>query len=305
MLQLSKLVLLCGLLTGTSASLPDNNVVRELQSALKKGLETDDSASEPIFEKVKADFESLQDFTCWEMITVKEVLNEKIQEIALDKHNTKNLQLLPRCLRLTIRSINIGNITFQGTSEGTSINLRIPITAKVILTLPLLGAIVDLTRNFVLQTSISFKIAENGTLMLVTGDCTYTPAKILLPVVNRPVSSLTGLISNIRRTLTTLVNEVEDYIVQFVLCPRIRTVITSSNENLVRNLNRKSQPGEAVGGSLCRLPRAGTLLYACLTGRPGQGTLEKFRILCPEQVRRVWLGERCPCRRRASVTLLP
>ncbi|XP_055270824.1 short palate, lung and nasal epithelium carcinoma-associated protein 2B-like isoform X2 [Moschus berezovskii] len=251
MLQLCKLVLLSCLLTGTSASLPDNNVVRELQSALKKGLETDDSASKPIFEKVKADFESLQDFTCWEMITVKEVLKEKIQEaeisllnekireakIALDKHDTKSLQLLPRCLRLTIRSINIGNITFQGTSEGTSINLRIPITAKVILTLPLLGAVVDLTLNFVLQTSISFKIAENGTLMLVMGDCTYTPAKILLPVVNRAVSSLTGLISDIRRTLTTLVNEVEAYLVQFVLCPRIRTVITSSNENLVRNLN--------------------------------------------------------------------
>jgi len=46
MFQLWKLVLLWGLLTGTSVSLLDNNVVRELQSALKKGLETDDSASE-------------------------------------------------------------------------------------------------------------------------------------------------------------------------------------------------------------------------------------------------------------------
>ena len=46
MFPLWRLVLLCGLLTGTSASLLDNNVVRELQSALKKGLETDDRASE-------------------------------------------------------------------------------------------------------------------------------------------------------------------------------------------------------------------------------------------------------------------
>ena len=46
MLPLWRLVLLCGLLTGTSASLLDNNVVRELQSALRKELETDDSASE-------------------------------------------------------------------------------------------------------------------------------------------------------------------------------------------------------------------------------------------------------------------
>ena len=37
---------MCGLLTGTSASLPDNRVVTELQSALRKELEIDDSASE-------------------------------------------------------------------------------------------------------------------------------------------------------------------------------------------------------------------------------------------------------------------
>ena len=45
MFQLWRLVLLCGLLTGTSASLPDNSVVTELQSALRKELEIDDSAS--------------------------------------------------------------------------------------------------------------------------------------------------------------------------------------------------------------------------------------------------------------------
>lgn len=37
---------MCGLLTGTSASLLNNSVVTELQSALRKELEIDDSASE-------------------------------------------------------------------------------------------------------------------------------------------------------------------------------------------------------------------------------------------------------------------
>lgn len=46
MFQLWRLVLLCGLLTGTSASLLNNSVVTELQSALRKELEIDDSASE-------------------------------------------------------------------------------------------------------------------------------------------------------------------------------------------------------------------------------------------------------------------
>ena len=54
-----------------------------------------------VLEKVKSDFELLQDFTCLEMIAVKEVLTEKIQEdeIVLDKDNSNNLQLLVRCLR--------------------------------------------------------------------------------------------------------------------------------------------------------------------------------------------------------------
>ncbi|XP_040104700.1 short palate, lung and nasal epithelium carcinoma-associated protein 2B-like [Oryx dammah] len=127
MFQLWKLVLLCGLLTATSASLLDNNVVRELQSALKKELETDDSAFESVLEKVKADFESLQDFTCLE-----KVVTEKIQEdeILLDKNITENLQLVVRCLRLTIKSISIGNITFQRTPEGRGIGLSIPITTR-------------------------------------------------------------------------------------------------------------------------------------------------------------------------------
>ena len=37
---------MCGLLTGTSSFLIDNSVVTELQSALRKELEIDDSASE-------------------------------------------------------------------------------------------------------------------------------------------------------------------------------------------------------------------------------------------------------------------
>ena len=49
-----------------------------------------------ILEKVKADVELLQDFTCLE-----KVVTDKIQEdeILLDKNITENLQLVVRCLR--------------------------------------------------------------------------------------------------------------------------------------------------------------------------------------------------------------
>ncbi|KAM7237502.1 hypothetical protein CapIbe_011746 [Capra ibex] len=234
MFQLWRLVLLCGLLTGTSAFLIDNSVVTELQSALRKELEIDDSASKSVLEKVKADFELLQDFTCLE-----KVVTEKIQEYEtlLDKNIIENLQLRIRCLRLTIRSINMGNITLQATLEGRHINLSIPIAAKVTLTLPLLGAVVDLTLNFVVQTRISFKIQETGTLMVVMGECTYRPARISLPFMNSSISSFTGLISNIKKAVTSVVNLVEMYLVQDLLCPRIRTVIRSLSGNLVQNVD--------------------------------------------------------------------
>ncbi|XP_069405013.1 short palate, lung and nasal epithelium carcinoma-associated protein 2B-like [Ovis canadensis] len=234
MFQLWRLVLLCGLLTGTSAFLIDNSVVTELQSALRKELEIDDSASKSVLDQVKAGFELLQDFTCLE-----KVVTEKIQEYEtlLDKNIIENLQLLIRCLRLTIRRINIGNITLQATLEGTSINLSIPITAKVTLTLPLLGAVVDLTLNFVVQKTISIKIQETGTLMLVIGECTYRQARIPLPFMNSSASSLAGLISDIKNTVTTLVNLVETYLVQYVLCPRIHSISSSLSGNLVQNVN--------------------------------------------------------------------
>ncbi|XP_069404425.1 short palate, lung and nasal epithelium carcinoma-associated protein 2A-like [Ovis canadensis] len=245
MFQLWRLVLLCGLLTGTSASLLNNSVVTELQSALRKELEIDDSASESVLDQVKAGFEWPQNFT-----SLEKVVTEKIQEdeILLDKNITENIRLSGKpfvgclsCIRLTIRSINMGNIAFQGTPGSPSGSLSIPITAKVTLTLPLLGAVVDLTLNFVLQTSISFKIGETGALMVVIGECTYRQARISLPFVNSSVSSLTVPSSNIRQTVTTLVNLVETYLVQDVLCPRIRTIISSSNENLIQNLKETLQ----------------------------------------------------------------
>ena len=55
------------------------------------------------------------------------------------------------------------------------------------------------------------------------------------------------------------------------LCPRIGTIISSLNENLVNNLNGKSQPGEAVGVPSAACQGAGALLYACSTARTVRG----------------------------------
>ena len=78
------------------------------------------------------------------------------------------------------------NVHREGDSSEPQERISPPLlTVHLIPYRPLLGAVIDLTLNFVLQRSISFKIDEAGTLMVVLGECTYTPAKISLPFVNR------------------------------------------------------------------------------------------------------------------------
>ena len=78
------------------------------------------------------------------------------------------------------------NVYREGDSSEQQERISPPLlTVNLIPYRPLLGAVVDLTLNFVLQTSISFKIGETGALMVVIGECTYRPARISLPFVNR------------------------------------------------------------------------------------------------------------------------
>ena len=78
------------------------------------------------------------------------------------------------------------NVYREGDSSEQQERISPPLlTMNLIPYRPLLGAVVDLTLNFVLQTSISFKIGETGALMVVIGECTYRPARISLPFVNR------------------------------------------------------------------------------------------------------------------------
>ena len=78
------------------------------------------------------------------------------------------------------------NVYREGDSSEQQERISPPLlTVNLIPYRPLLGAVVDLTLNFVVQTSISIKIQETGTLMEVIGECTYRQARISLPFMNR------------------------------------------------------------------------------------------------------------------------
>ncbi|CAM9503831.1 unnamed protein product [Rangifer tarandus platyrhynchus] len=113
-----------------------------------------------------------------------------------------------------ISNLHILDITFEETSDGKGAIVKIPITAEVNVNLPLLGEIVDLDLNVDLQTSVSIETGdETSDSKVVVGECTNDPESISLTVLHSP----TGLISDIRKTVTTLVKLVEDYLVQYVV----------------------------------------------------------------------------------------
>ena len=69
-------------------------------------------------------------------------------------------------------------------------------------------------------------------------------------------------------------------------CPLVRSLLEAWMQSMLRTILVSHSLGKQGGGSLCSLTAGHMLLYACNTGRSGQGTLEKLRTLCPEEVMR-------------------
>ncbi|KAB0382600.1 hypothetical protein FD755_004517, partial [Muntiacus reevesi] len=181
MFQLWKLVLLCGLLTGTSASLLNNrgnSFLRTVNSGLVSRRGIFDSTLEIILQRLKTELES----RC-------------LDEVVEETQETENLleQLISRIFqevnsdtRVRIRNVQVPDITFEATSDNSA-DVKIPITTNVTVNLPLLGDIVNLGLKVDLQTSVSIETdAETGDSKVVVGECTNNnPESISLTVLHR------------------------------------------------------------------------------------------------------------------------
>uniref|UniRef100_A0A8C6DXR9 Lipid-binding serum glycoprotein N-terminal domain-containing protein n=1 Tax=Moschus moschiferus TaxID=68415 RepID=A0A8C6DXR9_MOSMO len=238
MFQLWKLVLLCGLLTGTSASLPDSNVVRELQSALQKGLEIDDSAYEPIFQQLKADFMLPQEFNALLEIQVKfkEPMN------SLGQLTSGIFQVVNRLTAVKIRNVHILDVIFEVTSENAA-KVRIPITADVNVKLPVLGETVDLALNLVLEFCVCIETDEETRVsQVVVEECKNNQHSISLTMLGRCI----GLLTDIMDFVINLVHEVFSLVTHYELCPRFCELLESLDADCLKKL---INPTGARGGA--------------------------------------------------------
>ncbi|TKC42640.1 hypothetical protein EI555_004950 [Monodon monoceros] len=206
MFQLWKLILLCGLLTGTSASLLEdlgNDVVSKLKPVLDKGLETVDSTLGPILQKLKADLEALQESTSWQEA------QQKIQkaENLLDKVLSKIFQVVEKVMGLKISNVHILDIKFEVTLDGKGASLSIPITTntshimstqmdELKWAMPLLDELVDLGLNLDLQTSVSIETDAK------TGVSTFPPFSSPVGLVNEAMNTVVKLM---RKTVSLVV----------------------------------------------------------------------------------------------------
>ncbi|CAI9154531.1 unnamed protein product [Rangifer tarandus platyrhynchus] len=221
MFQLWKLVLLCGLLAGTSASFLDNlgkDVLRKLKSGLEEGLDNLDSTLETILGQLKAAEEDPE-----KTEETKNLLEQLISGI---------FEVVEGLTGVKISNLHILDITFEETSDGKGAIVKIPITAEVNVNLPVLGEIVDLALNLVLEYRVSVETDEETNVStVVVEDCRSDQQSISLSVLGRRIR----LFNEILDFAINLVNEVLSLVTQYEVCPRVRSFLESLDVDYVKS----------------------------------------------------------------------
>ncbi|KAK2504432.1 hypothetical protein MC885_016582 [Smutsia gigantea] len=229
MFQLWKLVLVCGLLTGTSAVLPENfgkdlnNVVSDVKPVLEQGIETVDNT---------LDGESTRGSKVWKVAEQKAQEAESMVNDAL-------------CKILSAEDVSQGNLhvldlKFEQTPDSNGFNLRIPITVNITLPLPFHN-VANLKASLDILTSVKIETdAQTGLPAVVLDECTVNPANISITVPTSPFH----LIGRLMSKLTGLLNDATSFLVQKEVCPLLHSLVSILDVDIIQNII--SKPG-AVG----------------------------------------------------------
>ncbi|OWK02926.1 hypothetical protein Celaphus_00007885, partial [Cervus elaphus hippelaphus] len=227
--------LVCGLLVGTSASPLGNlgrDVLRKLKSGLEKGLDTFDSTLEKEFqEKIQEAKNLLEQLISGIFQVVNRLIGVRISKLHILDVTFKvapdgkgfNVRIpITAEVNVTlvrISKLHILDVTFKVAPDGKGFNVRIPITAEVN---PVLGEIVDLVLNLVLQCSVSVKTDEGtGVSEVVVEECRSDQHSISLTVHTSQQSDLSLLGFHCSRILR--------------VCPLVRSLLESLDADYVKN----------------------------------------------------------------------
>ncbi|XP_054111105.1 BPI fold-containing family A member 2 [Callithrix jacchus] len=240
MLQLWKLVLLCSLLTGTSASLLGNlgddlsNVVDEQKPVLDEGLKTIDNTLKGVPEKLKVDLGVLQQSAAWQLA------KQKVQDAGKSLNNVVS-KLLPtntNILGLKISNSLILDVKAEPTDDGKGLNLRFPVTADVSQTLPIIGQVVKLNASLDLLTAVKIEIdPQTHKPVAVLGECANDPTSISLSLLNAQSQVINRLVNTVINTVKSTVS----LLLLKEICPLIHIFLHSLDVNFIQQVIDKLQ----------------------------------------------------------------
>ncbi|XP_032715250.1 BPI fold-containing family A member 2 [Lontra canadensis] len=230
MLQLWKLVLVCGLLTGTSASLLGNlgddlsNTVNKLKPAVEKGLETFDNTLDSVLQKLTADFKKFQESKAWHLTQekvqeVKNLVKDAFSKITPAKDETVGLNF--------INSRNL-KIKVELTPDGEGINITVPIVANVTLALPVIGKVnPKASLDFLTPVRVAID-PQTGTPRVIIGKCSSDPNRIVLDSQN-------AMIGKTMNTVNSYLTKTMSLLVEKDVCPLIHALLSTLDAPLVQD----------------------------------------------------------------------
>nr|XP_020758220.1 short palate, lung and nasal epithelium carcinoma-associated protein 2A-like [Odocoileus virginianus texanus] len=131
-----------------------------------------------------------------------------------------------------ISNLHVLDITFEKTPDCKGAIVKIPTTAEVNVNLPVLGEIVDLGLNLVLQFCVGVETDEDtGDSKVVVEECRSDQHSISLSVLGRRI----GLLNEVVDFAVNLVNEALSLVTHYELCPLVHSFLESLDAEYVKN----------------------------------------------------------------------
>lgn len=255
MFQLWKLVLVCGLLTGASASLLGGlgnsgsllgglgndlgKVVNSLKPVVENTLDTVDHTLQGILGSLRSDLKAVQESKIWQLAKQKFLDAEKMVNDAL----SHILSYKDKLFALKISNVHIVDVKVELTSDGKGLTMRFPSTADVSVALPVVGKLVDLKASLDLLTSVRVETnAQTGASTVVLTECASDPASISLSLLD----GQSALVNEVVDTMTSFLSNTVSFLVQKQMCPLIRLFLSTLDPEFVTNTINKLQQGAQV-----------------------------------------------------------
>ncbi|XP_037060356.1 BPI fold-containing family A member 2-like [Peromyscus leucopus] len=248
MFQLGSLVVLCSLLTGTSASLLGN-----IGSALNN-LDFLNSPSCNVLQNLNLDVGLLQETMDWSLVknNILEALNtldpdrlnllssqnglggcsedKRVMRRGANASRMNDKRELMDFGRLRINKLSLLNLQAGLSSNGNGIDLKLPLIFEIE---PLTGFMFHVAISFDLLTPLTIETnAQTGLPTLSVGKCSSDADSFMTSLVgrrstlvNRILDSVSGLLTN---TVTSLL--------QNQICPLLQFLLSNLNVNLTQDL---------------------------------------------------------------------